>query len=94
MAREPASDDCSQTGKVDFDDSQHIDVSDPRLDALPMVGDVNLFLSGGLESVQSQTSPSEAQDASELDEADEFTAEAEIMIAGNTVVYYLFHAES
>ncbi|PFH48042.1 hypothetical protein AMATHDRAFT_76923 [Amanita thiersii Skay4041] len=48
--------------------------SDPRLAALPMVGDVNMFLSG------TRPPPPQIQEAVDGDEED-FSAEVEIMIA-------------
>ncbi|EEB93344.1 hypothetical protein MPER_08010, partial [Moniliophthora perniciosa FA553] len=47
-----------------------IDKEDDRIRTLPMVGDVNLFLSGSFEPARGD------------DDEEEFTAEAEIMIAG------------
>jgi len=54
-----------------------VDPNDPRLDGFSMVGDVNLFFSGTIPSLNN-AGKGEEQD----DEAEEFTAEAEIMIAG------------
>ncbi|KAK7452098.1 hypothetical protein VKT23_012202 [Stygiomarasmius scandens] len=53
-----------------------VDPNDPRLDGFSMVGDVNLFFSGTIPSLNN-AGKGEEQD----DEAEEFTAEAEIMIA-------------
>lgn len=55
--------------------SGQLDPKDSIIRGLPMVGDVNLFLSGDLSSILTMTTRNIS------DEADEFTAEAEIMIA-------------
>ncbi|KAJ3769274.1 GNAT domain-containing protein [Lentinula raphanica] len=54
-----------------------VNPTDPRVTSLPMIGDVNLFLSGTPLSVSESTTNSPAS----LDDGQEFTAEAEIMIA-------------
>ncbi|KAK1222398.1 hypothetical protein PQX77_014731 [Marasmius sp. AFHP31] len=54
--------------------SGQVSHEDPQILNLPMVGDVNLFLSGDLSTMT-------AESRDDIDEADEFTAEAEIMIA-------------
>ncbi|KAL0069310.1 hypothetical protein AAF712_003675 [Marasmius tenuissimus] len=55
--------------------SGQVSHQDPQIVNLPMVGDVNLFLSGDLSTMTTEP-------RNDIDEADEFTAEAEIMIAG------------
>lgn len=46
-------------------------LSDPRLESMPMIGDVNLFLKGGRRD-----------NREDGDVEDDFEAEVEIMIAG------------
>jgi hypothetical protein len=53
--------------------------SDPRIELLPMVGDVNIFLHGSPVSRRAGDSPEESQGN---DDEDAFEAEVEIMIAG------------
>ncbi|THV01705.1 hypothetical protein K435DRAFT_750155 [Dendrothele bispora CBS 962.96] len=70
-------------------DSVIIDPNDSHLDVLPMVGDVNLFLSGEIPSSSGSSDRTREmkiavknqEDEQEEEEEDEFTAEAEIMIA-------------
>lgn len=53
-----------------------VEPTDPRISSLSMVGDVNIFFSGSPMSVlDSRTKPAS-------DDDQEFTAEAEVMIAG------------
>ncbi|KAL0579075.1 hypothetical protein V5O48_002917 [Marasmius crinis-equi] len=65
----------ARTSEVDGTLGQ-VSSKDPAIVRLPMVGDVNLFLSGDISSTT--TSPNTEHPG---DEEDEFTAEAEIMIA-------------
>ncbi|KAF5341548.1 hypothetical protein D9758_012574 [Tetrapyrgos nigripes] len=68
------------------DDEASTDASDPCLESLPMVGDVNLFFSGTLNPEKAISEPSnditnpDGRDA-DGDDEDAFSAEAEIMIA-------------
>jgi hypothetical protein len=63
----------------------YLSPEDPRIGALPMVGDVNLFLSGNRH-----TSPN-SDDTGREDE-DGFEAEVEIMIAGKQTLGHAHHA--
>lgn len=59
-----------------------VNPTDSQVSSLPMVGDVNIFFSGTPLSV------SESTNSPPFDDGQEFTAEAEIMIAGNSQLPY------
>ena len=89
LARDPSrSDDGELPGPwTSFDSSGLMSIPpvDEGIAALPMIGDVNIFLKGTVPpSVNdSRQSPSEASKNEDQDhEGDEFEAEVEIMIAG------------
>ena len=63
---------------VEFPENQPILPSDPLLKTCPMVGDVNIFLYGSLQSLQKSLSKTESSE----DDEDSGHAEVEIMIAG------------
>ena len=65
---------------VEFPESQPILHSDPLLTKCPMVGDVNIFLYGSLQSLQSPLKAHSSEDGEEDEDAGH--AEVEIMIAG------------
>ncbi|KAK7049938.1 hypothetical protein VNI00_005368 [Paramarasmius palmivorus] len=71
--------DCINDEETETDtalEGQMVNLQDNRIHNLPMVGDVNLFFSGVLGSGMGDSAHEE-----ETEEEDEFTAEAEIMIA-------------
>jgi hypothetical protein len=61
---------------IEFPEKQPILPSDPLLKQCPMVGDVNIFLYGSLQSLQSSLKTESSEDE------DSGHAEVEIMIAG------------
>ncbi|TFK26143.1 N-acetyltransferase 9-like protein [Coprinopsis marcescibilis] len=75
-----------ENGPLAATTEENIKPTDPRLSECPMVGDVNLFLSGTLQDLQAPLvirSATEDMDPSgpELEEENESHAEVEIMIA-------------
>ncbi|EFI27016.1 N-acetyltransferase 9-like protein [Coprinopsis cinerea okayama7 len=65
-----------------FDEDEIVKPTDPRLTVCPMVGDVNLFLYGSLESLRRPlASKDEGDTEEEQSEDDDGHAEVEIMIA-------------
>ncbi|KAG6839767.1 hypothetical protein H0H93_005066, partial [Arthromyces matolae] len=69
---------------VDSEASQELSPTDPVVESLPMVGDVNMFLKGSIPRKPSGTSAPECDKEVEDEDEDEeepFEAEMEIMIA-------------
>lgn len=71
-------------GLPDLSPTEVVLPTDPRVVALPMIGDVNLFLKGTPPHLRPRTSDRPPTQSVQEDDGDNFEAEVEIMIAGTS----------